>query len=258
MATTQVDCTSKSYERYQKVKRLQAEGHGIRAIARHLGFARNTVKRYWHQEGFVPRQTPKRSNLYLYEGYLRKRWLEGQTHVKELLTELKAFGYNGSYTILANFLSAYPRLESEPVLPPARKANNYSSRRIIRLLNQSADKWSADEEAFLTHFLSEQESIRQVHELSEQFRQLIKEKSAESLAKWCDDAEKVSAYTGFVRGMRQDYATVEQAFCSVWSNGQTEGQVNRLKMLKRQGYGRASFDLLRQRMLFQNCTHHRN
>lgn len=67
---------------------LQADGHGMRAIARHLGIARNTVSRYWHQERFVPRQTPKRSNLLLYEGYLRKRWLEGQTNVKELLIEI--------------------------------------------------------------------------------------------------------------------------------------------------------------------------
>ncbi|AUD06884.1 hypothetical protein CWM47_36605 [Spirosoma pollinicola] len=76
--------------------------------------------------------------------------------------------------------------------------------------------------------------------------------------KWCADAEKVAAYTGFVRGLRQDYAAVGQAFKSQWSNGQTEGQVNRLKMLKRQGYGRAGFDLLRRRVLFRNCTHHRD
>lgn len=258
MATTRVDCTSKRYVTYEKVKQLQAEGHGIRAIARHLGLARNTVKRYWHQKGFVPRQTAKRSNLFLYEGYLRRRWLEGQTNVKKLLAEIKAFGYNGSYTILANFLSTYPRLEAEPVLPPARKASSYSSRRISRLLNQSANKWSADEQVFLTHLLTQHESIRGVHELSEQFRQLMTQKSADGLARWCEEAAHVPAYAGFVRGLRQDYAAVEQAFCSEWSNGQTEGQVNRLKMIKRQGYGRAGFDLLRRRVLFRNCTHHRD
>ena len=146
----------------------------------------------------------KRSNLYLYEGYLRRRWLEGQTCVKDLLTEIKSFGYNGSYTILANFLSAYPRLEIAPVLPPARKGSNFSSRRISRLLNQSPTDWSTDEQAFLTHLLNEHTSIREVYELSDQFRQLMKQKSAEGLAKWCEDAEKVSAYTGFVRGLRQD------------------------------------------------------
>ena len=258
MTTSRVDCTSRSYERYQKVKQLQAQGHGIRAIARHLGLARNTVKRYWCQEDFVPRQTAKRSNLFLYEGFLRRSWLEGQTNVKELLAEIKAFSYNGSYTILANSLSTYPRSEEEPILPPARKANSYSSRRINRLLNQSADEWSADEESFLIHLLRQNESIRGVYELSERFRQLMKQKSADGLAKWCEEAAQVPAYGGFVRGLRQDYAAVEQAFCSEWSNGQTEGQVNRLKMIKRQGYGRAGFDLLSRRVLFRNCTHHRN
>ncbi|GAA4459075.1 hypothetical protein GCM10023189_32260 [Nibrella saemangeumensis] len=55
----------------------------------------------------MPRPTTKRSNLFLYEGYLHSRWLEGPTNVKEQLTEIKAFGYNGSYTILANFLSTW-------------------------------------------------------------------------------------------------------------------------------------------------------
>ncbi|GAB4019213.1 ISL3 family transposase [Spirosoma migulaei] len=258
MSTAKLDCTSKGYATFQKVKQLQAEGHGMRAIARHLGIARNTVRRYWKQDTFVPRMVMKRSNLYLYEGYLRRRWLQGQTCVKDLLTEIKSFGYNGSYTILANFLSTYPRLEIASVLPPARKGSNFSSRRISRLLNKSPTDWSTDEQAFLTHLLKEHTSIREVYELSEQFRQLMKQKSAEGLAKWCEDAEKVSAYTGFVRGLRQDYAAVEQAFVSEWSNGQTEGQVNRLKMIKRQGYGRASFDLLRRRVLFRNCTPHRN
>ena len=122
------------------------------------------------------------------------------------------------------------------------KTNSYSSRRICRLLNKPPSDWSADEEPFLTHLLGEHKSIRQVHQLSKHFRQLMNEKSAEGLAQWCEEAETVSAYTGFVRGLRQDYAAVEQAFVSAWSNGQTEGQVNRLKMLKRQGYGRAGFD----------------
>lgn len=84
----------------------------------------------------MPRQTAKRSNLFLCESYLRRRWLEGETNVKELLAETKTFGYNGSYTILANFLSTYSRSEAESVLPPPRKANRYSSRQICRLLNR--------------------------------------------------------------------------------------------------------------------------
>lgn len=256
MTTSSKEGTSKRQAAYEQVKKLQGEGHSMRSIARHLGLARNTVKRYWNQNKFVARQRAKRSNLLLYEGYLRRRWLEGQTNVKELFEEIKAFGYNGGYTILTAFLSTYPRTETEPALPPARKANSFSSRRISRLLNLSPERWSADEQLFLNHLLSEHESIRQVHELSGRFRQLMKEKSGDGLAKWCNEAEQVVAYTGFVRGLRQDYAAVEQAFVSKWSNGQTEGQVNRLKMIKRQGYGRANFELLRRRVLFRNCTDH--
>ena len=54
---------------------------------------------------------------------------------------------------------------------------------------------------------------------------------------------------GFVQGLRRDYAAVKAALTVEWSNGQTEGQVNRLKLIKRQMYGRANFDLLRLRVL---------
>lgn len=162
----------------------------------------------------------------------------------------------GHYTTLTDFLSAYPRPEVQPALPPARKTNSYSSRRICRLLNQPEEDWSTDEKALLTHLLTKHESIQQVHTLSQQFRNLMKEKSATGFTTWCDQAEQLPAYGGFVRGLRQDYAAVEQAFSSEWSNGQTEGQVNRLKMLKRQMYGRAGFDLLRVRVLYKNCTFH--
>ena len=56
---------------------------------------------------------------------------------------------------------------------------------------------------------------------------------------------------GFAQGIRRDYAAVRAAFSSLWSNGQVEAQVNRLKLQKRQVYGRANFDLLRQRILYR-------
>jgi hypothetical protein len=76
-------------------------------------------------------------------------------------------------------------------------------------LNLSLENWSADEQLFLNHLLSEHESMRQVHELSGRFRKLMKEKSGKGLAKWCNEAEQVRACVGFVRGLRQDYSAVE-------------------------------------------------
>lgn len=53
----------------------------------------------------------------------------------------------------------------------------------------------------------------------------------------------------FALGLRRDYDAVKAALTYEWGAGQTEGQINQLKLLKREAYGRAKFDLLRRRVL---------
>ena len=113
---------------------------------------------------------------------------------------------------------------------------------------------AAGERAFIQELLRQSESINLVRNLCLRFKTLMETKQAAGLAQWCEEAGVVAALSGFVRGLRQDYAAVEQAFSSEWSNGQTEGQVNRLKTIKRQMYGKAGFALLRLRVLFRNRT----
>src|SRR5262249_3689644 len=93
--------------------------------------------------------------------------------------------------------------------------------------------------------------IRQGLKLVESFREAINGRSETKLETWMDAAAKsqLSEFENFVTVLRRDEAAVRAAASSEWSNGQTEGQVNRLKMLKRQMYGRANFDLLRARIL---------
>ncbi|WP_198175084.1 transposase [Spirosoma arboris] len=189
-----------------------------------------------------------------YEVYLRQRWQAGETCVKTLFEEIKIQGYYGRYTILAAFLANYPRPSYAPTLPPAQKEFSYSSRRLSRLLGQLAVEWPETDRPFLKHLLHSNELIGQVHQLSLRFKQLMQDRQAEELANWCADAEGIPVLSGFVRGMRQDFAAVEEAFRSEWSNGQTEGQVNRLKTIKRTIYGKAKFDLLRLRVLTRNWT----
>ncbi|QMW05433.1 transposase [Spirosoma foliorum] len=93
-----------------------------------------------------------------------------------------------------------------------------------------------------------------MHQLSLCFKQLIQDRQADELASWCADAERIPVLSGFVRGMRQDFAAVKEAFRSEWSNDQTEGQVNRLKTIKRIMYGKAKFNLLRLQVLTRNWT----
>jgi transposase len=80
---------------------------------------------------------------------------------------------------------------------------------------------------------------------------LVRERRPEVLASWLTeaDASGLPEFVAFAAGLRRDHAAVEAALTHAWSNGQTEGQINRLKFLKRQMYGRARFDLLRRRVL---------
>lgn len=241
--------TEKRYPKYQQVKQLQSQGHSSRAIARHLRMSRNTVNRYFKQEAFVGKTHVRKSNILDYEPYLRQRWQEGEQCVKSLFKEIKAKGYNGSYTILTVFLAAYPKMPDQLSLPPATRVMSFSSRSLSIALCQKDDDWEDKDKPFLKKLLEKSPLLEQLRELNLEFKNMMEQKKGEQLFSWCEKASQFPYLKSFVQGIRQDFDAVYQAMVSVWSNGQTEGQVNRLKNIKRQMYGRASFELLRIRVL---------
>ena len=89
------------------------------------------------------------------------------------------------------------------------------------------------------------------YQLAQAFQEMLREQQVENLLPWLNDAATsgIAALVSFANGIRQDLAAVKNALSLPWSNGQTEGQVNRLKFIKRQMYGRANFDLLRRRVI---------
>jgi transposase len=117
--------TEKRYPKFQQTKELQSQGYSARAIARHLRMSRNTIIRYFKQEIFVPKSHVRRTNILDYEPYLRQRWQEGEQCVKSLFKEIKAKGYNDSYTILTVFLVGYPKTSGSLKLPPAKKGMSF-------------------------------------------------------------------------------------------------------------------------------------
>jgi transposase len=250
-ATVSVETTptEKRYEHYKEVKFLHQQGHTIRAITRHLGVSRNTVRRYLRQENFAPKTKVRRSNVLEYEDYLRKRWAEGENCVYTLYKEIKPMGYNGSYPRLTVFMAAYPKRSSVAALPAAQKGANFSTRSLSIAFCQKEDEWEEDQKPLLNKLLQTSDLLRQARTLSLEFKKMMEQKKGAELENWCQKASPLNSFKGFVRGIRQDFQAVEQAFSSTWSNGQTEGQVNRLKNIKRQMYGKASFQLLRLRVL---------
>jgi transposase len=83
------------------------------------------------------------------------------------------------------------------------------------------------------------------------FRGILQSGKAAMLARWMKKAVGSGIYgmKRFVRKLNHDLAAVKNALRESWSNGPVEGHINRLKTLKRQMYGRASFELLRARLL---------
>ena len=113
------------------------------------------------------------------------------------------------------------------------------------------EKLKADEEVLLEKLLAKDDELARGYDLLQRFRDLLEDRDLSALNKWLRDAEgsNLSTFMGFANGIKDDWDAVEAAFRLPWSNGQLEGQVNRVKLIKRQGYGRAKFDLLRRRVL---------
>ena len=93
--------------------------------------------------------------------------------------------------------------------------------------------------------------LHQAYDLTQEFVAMLKERKGSGLQDWMRHVEHsgLPALKGFARGLRRDYTAVAAAFSSPWSQGQVEGHITRLKLLKRHMYGRAKFDLLRLRLL---------
>lgn len=104
---------------------------------------------------------------------------------------------------------------------------------------------------FVTHLVTACPAVREGQRLTRSFMNLFETRDPAQLVPWLEDAEAsaMASFCDFAIGLRRDIEAVRAALTSPWSNGQTEGQVTKIKLLKRQGYGRASLHLLRQRLL---------
>jgi len=134
--------------------------------------------------------------------------------------------------------------------PTTRKATLPSSKQLAWLLVRDTGSLSQTEQILLSH-LHQHDALSRLHDHLQAFTKMIKQRQVDDLDGWLDASDELGIYQlqTFATGLRQDDAAVRAAVETHWSNGQTEGQVNRLKFIKRQMYGRAKFDLLRLRVL---------
>ena len=189
---------------------------------------------------------------------LDRRWAEGCRNGAQLWRELRAAGFAGGQRVVTEWATrqrlAAPATEpgaattavSAMARAPCPAA--YPARRVARMLTADLPSLAAPERAYVERLLALSPALATVRDLALRFGTLVRSRTDEALGPWLAEAA-ASELSPFAAGLRQDEAAVRAALALPWSSGQTEGQVTRLKLVKRQAYGRAKLDLLKARLL---------
>jgi transposase len=252
-------CRARRLINYEQTHELYREGWDKLSIARHLGISIKTLDRFLQQPAFPERQesqTRGRSRcLEPYKNYLLERWNSGCYEGKLLWREVSARGCTASYNSVARFLrclkAAGGTQKSNGTKVILSRTLQLTARRAAWLLVRHRENLSSDETDLFARLKSNNSLFEETLLLSEELLVMIRDRKPEEFDSWLERAGKIAsrAFVRFVNGLVFDYQAVRAALTLPWSNGKVEGQVNRLKMLKRQMYGRASFSLLSQRIL---------
>jgi transposase len=235
--------------RHALVHELLTQGAGFRQIARHLRWSHRTVAKYAHaatwQELLVG-QKPRPSQVDPFKPYLMRRVGDGCLRASTLYREITAQGFTGSYAIVRKFVGQY---RSKPDLTTARRPR--SVRQVTGWICRHPDNLVDRDAEQLQMILDRCPELRAAADLVRSFADMLIHLHGERLAAWIAAAEQASlpGITRFATGLTADIAAVTAGLSLPFSSGPVEGNVNRIKMIKRQMYGRAGFDLLRKRVL---------
>jgi len=252
--------------RYEHILELQKQGMKSGEIARTLGMSQRTLQR-WIATGNIPYARRRRQRARLidpYKTYLLKRWYQGCHSGAQLERELRAKGYKGSQH------GVYRYLETLKASIPAPSKHKKTSKLASSIQPHALLTLSASQATWLFFRKledlkpEEQEHLRQLrqasldlevtYQLVEEFLHMVRERTGERLDSWLNkvDASQLQAFHTFVTGVQKDNVAALAGFTLPWSNGPLEGNINRLKLIKRSMYGRAEFDLLKLRVLYQS------
>lgn len=237
-------------ERYEQVVALFQAGRSQAEIARELQMERKTVRRWLRRGQFPERKPPHRRppKVSEFADYLQQRWNEGCHNASRLYQEIRGKGYAGKRAMVARFVSGW-RTTSKATSPKAPE--RVAPRHAAILVTRPADKLSDEQRQLLDRIVAQCPEVVVLRKLSLDFRAALAADESTQLRQWVETAKRCEfgPVVRFAYGLQKDISAVAAAVDTPWSNGQVEGQVNRLKALKRQMYGRAGFPLLRARVL---------
>jgi len=249
---------------HQQVWALHSQGWTAPAIAQQVGLGLRTVQRDLQSATFAGRK--RRSDhgdslLNPYKPYLLERWNAGCYTAMRLFRELQRRGYHGRYGLVAAYAR---RLRQAQGLAPGQRCPRRSLPRVVApvyqpltprratwlVLRQEAKRTEAEAHQ-LAQLREHQAEIAEAIDLAQDFAHLVRQRQPERLEPWLQRAttSALEAMQRFATGLRDDYEAVKASVTLPWSTSPVEGHINRLKMLKRQMFGRARLDLLSRRFL---------
>ncbi len=259
---------------FEKVQILRAQGKNIRGIALEMGVNWRTVRKWVHANEMPERRerapTPKSPRYF--RDYLADRWAKGCRGGRQLFEEIQQRGYRGSRSHMERLLGKWrsaARTALAPITPPTPTDSPVTTTALPLRAIDPATGWSispivgaalcikprgmltARQAAKVAALKGASSDFVAMRALAMRFRGVFRSKDVKQLDRWLDDAQRSGIYAmqRFACRLRGDMQAVRNAVAEPWSNGQTEGQINRLKTLKRAMYGRANAELLRARMM---------
>jgi transposase len=250
---------------YEKIHHFHAKNVDVATIARHVGVSRQTVYRYLHMQSPPERtriQYTRKKLIEPYKPYLLQRWNEGCRNAQQLWREITQMGYSASVTTVSRFIGqlrqdsgtarSFKQAQASAIYSwTGEQKRPFTALQAARLLVSREERrsvWQQDALVRLSELDQDIEApINHVH----RFLQMVRQLQGESLDGWLQEVEEhgIAELRSFAQGLRKEYQAVKAGLTLTWSNGPTEAQIQRLKLLKRQMYGQAGFTLLRQRVL---------
>lgn len=245
--------------RYEQVCALHQQGLSLSAIAAQLQLDRRTVSRFAPAPAFPERKgrRPQPSLLDQYLPYLLQRWNGGCYNGTQLWRAVQGQGFPGGRSVVARWVARLrrlagmaPRARSGPATRVA-KPPRWSARHLTWLVLRRPEALTEGEQRTLRQLTESGPVLQTAGPLAQAFVAMVRARDPSAFDRWlaAAKASEVPELRSVAARFQRDHAAVEAALSLPWSTGPVEGHIHRLKLIKRQGYGRAGFELLRRRVL---------